>query len=300
MRVQVKIMYGSNNYDRCKTTVVSRDELICMSLEELSTMVSKVVGGYFQAESRLRIQYRDDEGTYVTMNDETDVSDAVRSSVQVPQEDELVRVCLRVDNDFTPTNRSHASPPKKRTCDVESKRKLGFPVKKYVPHPYPDLYELLQSNDCMPSEMPIPKSTIDEKTDGETLEEMPSTSQLPQTPIQRYLRKAELELENKKLNRRKLEALKEDNERKLSRVKSNTNEGNMCRTCHLRLGHTSRNCNYGKCLSVYTCGEEKLHPGESNSKQLRSSIQKLKNEIINLERNIAQKQEASDHVRQTL
>ena len=39
-----------------------------------------VVGGYFQAETRLRLQCRDDEGTYVTMDDETDVSDIVKRS----------------------------------------------------------------------------------------------------------------------------------------------------------------------------------------------------------------------------
>ena len=81
MRVQVKIMYGSNNYDRCKTTVLSWNKLICMSLEELSTIVLKVVGDYFQVGSWWSIQYQDDKGTYVTMNDETDVNDAVRLSV---------------------------------------------------------------------------------------------------------------------------------------------------------------------------------------------------------------------------
>ena len=126
MKVQVKILYGPK-YERCKTTVISKEEFLCMTLEELSSMVSEVVGGFFQGvKSRLRLQYCDDEGTYITMNDETDVNDAVRSSVPIPREDEVVRVCLKVDKNFTPTNENRDSPPKKRPCNLESKRKLKF------------------------------------------------------------------------------------------------------------------------------------------------------------------------------
>ena len=101
-------------------------------------MVSEAVVGFFQGEkSRLRLQYRDDEGTYVTMNDETDVDDAVRSSVPIPQEDEVVRVCLRVDKYFTPTNENRDSPPKKRRCNLESKRKPKFSVEKHARPPFP-------------------------------------------------------------------------------------------------------------------------------------------------------------------
>ena len=73
----------------------------------------------------------------------------------------------------------------------------------------------------------------------------------------------------------------------------------MCCSCHLQLGHTAHCCTYGKCQSVFNCGE-KLHPGELNTKQLRSNIQKNNNEIISLERNIAQQQDISDQMKQSL
>lgn len=113
-----------------------------MNVNELCTLVSTVVGVFFQKEKRLRIQYRDDEGTYVTVNDETDVRDALRSSVAIPREEDLVRVCVRVDNDFTPTG--HEPPTKKRafTAGLESKRKLEF--RKQPIAPDPDLLELLE------------------------------------------------------------------------------------------------------------------------------------------------------------
>lgn len=108
-------------------------------------------------------------------------------------------------------------------------------------------------------------------------------------------------MESKKARLREIQRKEEETQDKLSRVRTcNAQEGNMCRNCHLRLGHTARSCTYGKCVSVYSCGEEKFHPSETKTKQLRSTINKLKNEIANIERNIGQKQEASDHLRQTL
>ena len=92
------------DYERCKATVVTKEELSSMTLYELSNMVSKVVGRFFDGEDKLHLQYRDDEGTYVTMNKQSDISDAAQLSSPIPQNDELLRVCLRVDNDFTPTS----------------------------------------------------------------------------------------------------------------------------------------------------------------------------------------------------
>ena len=110
----------------------------------------------------------------------------------------------------------------------------------------------------------------------------------------------ESELESKKTKLRQQKAKYEEIQNRVSLVQSNTSDGNMCRSCHLRLGHTAPCCTYGKCQSVFNCGEEKLHPGEFNTKQLRSNIQKIKNEIISLERNIAQQQDVSDQMKQSL
>ncbi len=52
----------------------------------------------------------------------------------------------------------------------------------------------------------------------------------------------------------------------------------------MRLGHTAQNCEYDKCILVFRCGEEKLHPGEIDSPGTRLTIQKLKADIAKLER----------------
>lgn len=279
MKIQIKILYGPD-YERCKTTVLTK-EFSSMTLNELSNMVSKVVGGFFDGEDKLRLQYRDDEGTYVTMNKQSDISDAAQLSSPIPQNDELLRVCLRVDNDFTPTSQHHEAPAKKRQCRLsEYKRQLSFIS------PCPDLLELVESK---PKAEEEPVSSTESCNNREF-----------QSPMQRYFKKMESDLESKKAKLRELKAEDEEIQNKLSLVKSNASDGNMCRSCHLRLGHTARCCTYGKCQSVFCCGEEKLHPGELNTKQLRSNIQKIKNEIMCLERNITQQQGASNQIKQSL
>ncbi len=252
-------------------------------------MVREVVGGFVDEEERLRLQYRDDEGTYVTMNKESDVTDAVRSSYAIPQNDEMVRVCIRIDNDFTPTskatNQQEREAPDKRPCNLisDSKRKLTYPLR--IPEPSTDLMELLESE---------PKKEKKRSSSEACKNEF-------QSPLERYIEKMESDLENKRTKLQELEAKNKATQEKLNRVRSYSNDGkNMCRNCHLRLGHTARNCDYGKCESVFSCGEGKVHPGELNTKQERSNIQKIKSEIMGLERNIAQQQEASNQIKESL
>ena len=98
--MQVKILYG-RDYDRCKTSSISANSLKDLDLAMLSDIVWVTVGSYYRdggdAKS-LRMQYRDDEGTFVTITNENDVQDAVRSSKPVLQGDyEMVRLCLRLN-----------------------------------------------------------------------------------------------------------------------------------------------------------------------------------------------------------
>ena len=61
---------------------------------------------------------------------------------------------------------------------------------------------------------------------------------------------------------------------RLQMVKGDPPEGNLCRKCHLQLGHTARNCAYGHCQSVFSCSEEKLHVGKLNVKELSNNIRR--------------------------
>ena len=107
--------------------------------------------------------------------------------------------------------------------------------------------------------------------------------------MERFLRhkrnniaKLQSDLEEKKVNLEEfLSDLHEAQE-------ENTHEqsNSSCGQCHLRLGHTRRNCTLSPCKSVYSCGLIEKHPDakknmkalENETAQLQRKIQKLQSE----------------------
>ena len=80
-------------------------------------------------------------------------------------------------------------------------------------------------------------------------------------------------------------------------AKRQKGKGVVCHNCHMRLGHTARNCTFEQCNSIYSCGEEKLHPAEnSRLKQMRQSISKMANKIGQLDKELENRQAAVDEV----
>ena len=102
----------------------------------------------------------------------------------------------------------------------------------------------------------------------------PEEAEQNSTPFETYMKKAESDIERKKSKLVKLEQEEKEISRKLLNVQSHPSDGNRCRNCHLRLGHTARNCTYGRCMTIFHCGEEKLHPGELNNRGQRIAILK--------------------------
>ena len=246
MSVQVKILYG-RDYDRCKTSSISANSLKDLDLAMLSDIVWNTVGSYYRdgrdAKS-LRMQYRDDEGTFVTITDENDVQDAVRSCKPVLQGDyEMVRLCLRVDDAWTPLGIKDTKPvekprEKRPTISGDARKRLFD-------------HDQKKETKCSSDESPLAES-----------------------PYQRYVKKLNDDIEAKKSELYELESKEQEVQMKIQRVKSNPSDGNLCRKCHMRLGHTARLCEYEKCSSVFSCGEEKFHHGEIDSRATRNSIKK--------------------------
>lgn len=73
------------------------------------------------------------------------------------------------------------------------------------------------------------------------------------TPFERDITKAKSNAKKKKSKLRKLEPEEKEISRTLLKVQSRPSDGNMCRNCDLRLGHTARTCCYsGKITSRRT------------------------------------------------
>ncbi|CAB3999754.1 hypothetical protein AC249_AIPGENE7676 [Paramuricea clavata] len=95
--VKVKIFYGPN-YDRCKVVNFIRETFTAMMFKKFSSEVRQTMG----YENSSRIQYRDDEQTFVTMNSDEDFEDAVRCICPVMNSENIYRLCIRVDDSMTP------------------------------------------------------------------------------------------------------------------------------------------------------------------------------------------------------
>ena len=121
-----------------------------------------------------------------------------------------------------------------------------------------------------------------------------------ETPLQRYMDKVKRDLDEKKQELCKLEMDERDTEREILRVKSNAENGNMCKNCHLRLGHTARNCDFDKRQSVCKCGEEKLHAGEIDRRGTRCAVSKLKGEIAKMEQDLINKEQSLNKLNESL
>ena len=103
-----------------------------------------------------------------------------------------------------------------------------------------------------------------------------------QTPLERYISKTEEQIDKKQETIERLQNKENEIIAKLERVKSDPRDGNICRNCHLHLGHSARTCQFGRCTSVFKCGEEKFHSGEINMKELRTQIKKNESELSKL------------------
>ena len=112
------------------------------------------------------------------------------------------------------------------------------------------------------------------------------------TPLERYIMKSEERIEQKRSVIQQLREKIHETEVKLERVRSDPREGNVCRNFHLRLGHSARTCEYGKCPSVFMCGEEKFHPGELNIKGMRNQMKRHQIELNKLVEELDSKKSA--------
>ena len=109
--VKIKVFCGSE-YTRGKNISIDRNELTQMTFIMFSCRVKQIL---CQESSSMRIQYKDDEQTFVTMTCNEDFEDALRCVEPIPNYDDAYRLTIRIDYSLTPTLKS---PTKKKPCIV--------------------------------------------------------------------------------------------------------------------------------------------------------------------------------------
>ena len=236
MSAQVKILYG-HNYERCKVTRITVNELNRLNLNKLESLVNGVVGNYYNGQ-KIRMQYRDDEETFVTISNESDVKDAVLAAtpVQNTGDFKLTRLCIRVDDVLTPVGKCRSSRE-----NENARSSANFATQSSLE----SQFEPEVINDSKRKRLHFNADADVETEQDDSLDFFDSDdseeSLSVETPYQRYMKKAKSDIEEKKAELQKLEMDEREIHRKFILVKSNPDNGNLCRTCHLRLGHTASN-----------------------------------------------------------
>lgn len=270
--VRVKILYGEN-YTKCKVHSIDKETLTYMSFDNFKKIIMKAVG--FSSVGQ-RIQYRDDEGTFVTMKDNLDLNDAILSLSPIPNTDgDVSRMCVRINDELTPVGKREPIKEKEQTesqpkeDSKERKRRLDF-------------NSASSSNSKRPVIVNVP------------------THEKVSTPIERYITKTEENIREKDKQINELLAKESWIISRLQTARLGNGQGSLCHNCHMRLGHTARNCNFDKCSSVYSCGEEKFHSGEVSLRELKQRINKLKNEKDKLLEELKHKKSSAESIKDSI
>ena len=245
-----------------------------MTFKKFSNEVQQTVG----YENSSRIQYRDDEETFVTMNTDEDFEDAVRCICPVMNSDNIYRLCIGVDDSETP-----------KTTAIKAKQSVGTTS-------HSDSHSTLSSS-CSSSTSVSRKRKLDFISSCKSVS-MPAKSFSPvETSLQRYISNTKRDIGQKMQAKQKLVDEEADIMARIDIAKWQKGKGVVCHNCHTRLGHTARNCTFEQCNSIYSSREEKLHPAEnSRLKQMRQSISKMENEIGQLDKELENRQAAVDKV----
>ncbi len=114
------------------------------------------------------------------------------------------------------------------------------------------------SDNCVASRRKL-SFTLSAKMDSEPVK----LCSQAETSLQRYISSTQKKV-NEKLNaKQKLVIEETDITTNIENAKSQSDgKGAICHNCHMRLRHTSRNCTFEQCITIYSCSKEKLHPVE--------------------------------------
>ena len=249
----------------------------------------------------IRIRFRDDDGDYVNLPyGDHDLFVEMLKSGKVQNDREYTKIHLKVSELDSPIGMA-------THLFIKEQLKCGAPEIKP-----PQTFEpAVVDDDNDDKDLRIPVS----KTQKKVLEKIPcqktnrsldatfltaadddviTTKPDGLSPLQRYISKLEDNVANQK---RKVSLLKNSLytvDEKIKQVKSITQigSGQMCGNCHLRLGHTARNCSLDKCTDVFSCGFEKYHPNQINRSKLNQEIKKEETSLQKMETELGSRQSA--------
>ena len=259
MEYQVKVEYTGTQGDSQKwiSFMVSASKVNCGQYSFASLVhdiQSRCPSLDFLNERTMRLRYLDDEDSWINLNfDDLRGFTELWQCARVVPEREFKRVKLRAGVLGSPVQAGVSS---SSTSSTVVRTAPFVPSASEATHEEQSSFQLKTSS-------------------------IVSTS----SPVDRMLaRKLEnIEIATKELQN--ITAQKENFERELSQaVLLNTGTLSVCGKCHLKLGHTRRNCDGEDCTSVMFCGILDRHPQDkSRRRSLAQNMIKCERQLANLQ-----------------
>ena len=247
--------------------------------------------------------YENDEGDFIVLpKDDFSLSVAIRSSKRIPGVD-LLRLKVQVLETTSPSGTDQVKDSKVSVENLASSFSSGMKeLSPAVVSPAAKRGKFMSSSrdhNTMKCKKHLGfASSV--KIDHSAQETDANCDKQCKTPLTRYIEKTERDLAAEEESLNVLYAERDSITKRIEKVKNHQLQGNLCSKCHLRLGHTAQNCNYGSCDSVFCCGEQKLHAGEVNTKELDINIRKKEKRVKLLKIELENRKAASKSVKESL
>ena len=247
--------------------------------------------------------YENDEGDFIVLpKDNFSLSVAIRSSKRIPGVD-LLRLKLQVLETTSPSGTDQVKGSNVSVENLTSSFSTGMKeLSPAIVSPAAKRGRFISST-REPTTMKSKKHLSFESSviiDNSAQETDANSDKQCKTPLTRYIEKTEGDLAAEEESLNVLYAERDSITKRIEKVKNHQLQGNLCSKCHLRLGHTARNCNYGSCDSVFSCGEQKFHVGEVNTKELDIDIRKKEKRVQLLNSELENRKAACKSVKESL
>ena len=279
--IQLKVFYNiSFAEDRCE--VITTDENQLSSCEDLMQIVrDKIECLQFIPDEELRIQYKDDEDTFVNLRFGDSFHDALRCAQAVSG---TTFRRLKVKIQWQPKSTPEVISSKRREMEhkimetgasgAESKRRLLFNVEKSnfltsttTGTNTPGFSEYFSADNDLDSKSPPRKQRVKTRPDR-SVNSREGIATMPEKSCNQYKSPLDLLIEDKQVELEKERKKVSELQRELERLSAVYGKHPgvdysrlACTNCHRREGHNRLNCPYKghPCFSSKFCGDLNKH-----------------------------------------
>lgn len=267
---QVKVEYsGSSRHEEQKwisfmiplSDISSGQYSFCSLVNDITRKCSSLS---FLDTHSIRLRYLDDEDNWINLNfdDERGFADLWQSARNIPER-EFKRIKLRAGVLGSPTVLSS-----KQSKDHELQESLFTSTRAR----------------CLPTTS-VTKPAVPLPTASDRPSAPSQFANAVDNPVDRMLsqKKDKIKKAAKELDGAEIQ--KQNFERELSKAtRVNSGTLSICGKCHMKLGHTRRNCDGEECTSVFLCGILDKHPEEKSMRRnLSQQVTKCQSKLSSLE-----------------